>query len=40
MTFEKYERAEMEIIEFEAEDVITMSGANVYVGFEGEDSPL
>lgn len=26
MTFEKYEKAEMEIIEFEAEDVITMSG--------------
>ena len=25
MAFEKYERAEMEIIEFEAEDVITMS---------------
>lgn len=25
MTFEKYEKAEMEIIQFEAEDVITMS---------------
>lgn len=33
MTFEKYERAEMEIIEFEAEDVITNSG----FGFEEED---
>ena len=32
MDFEKYERAEMEIIEFEAADVITMS-----VGWEDED---
>lgn len=34
MTFEKYERAEMEIIEFEAEDVITNSGG---FGWEEED---
>ena len=33
MTFEKYERAEMEIIEFEAEDVITMSD----LGWEEEE---
>ena len=34
MTFEKYERAEMEIIEFEADDVITTSG----FGWEEEES--
>lgn len=33
MAFEKYERAEMEIIEFEAEDVIDNSG----FGWEEED---
>ena len=33
MAFEKYERAEMEIIEFEAEDVIGDSG----FGYEEED---
>lgn len=34
MAFEKYKRAEMEIIEFESEDVITTSG----FGYEEEES--
>lgn len=36
MAFEKYERAEMEIIEFEAEDVIANSGDGGF-GWEEED---
>ena len=35
MDFEKYERAEMEIIEFETADVIDASG----LGYEEEDKP-
>ena len=36
MDFEKYERAEMEIIEFEAEDVMMSSG----FGWEEEEKNL
>ena len=32
---EKYEKAQMEIIEFEAEDVITTSGGEIGGGGEG-----
>ena len=39
MAFEKYERAEMEIIEFEAEDVITASGGGGF-GWEEEEDPF
>lgn len=39
MTFEKYERAEMEIIEFEAEDVISCSGDGGF-GWEEEEGPF
>lgn len=30
---EKYEKAEMEVIEFEAEDVITTSSCSIDLGF-------
>ena len=40
---EKYEKAQMEVIEFEAEDVITTSGCNVNTSIKpwecGNDDP-